>query len=107
MYEQIITYVTAIAPAFAAVVTSITMLFRIIGRTKEMAESLKKNTEKELTEAKNLLYAQVQTLKEEVKRVTDSNEMQQIKEQYNKLRTELEEANRMNAELLAKLNMRY
>lgn len=107
MYEQIITMITAIAPAASTIVASIVMFCRIIGRTKEMTETLKGDTQKKLTEAMNAQYAQIKTLQAAVKEVTSSNEIAQIKEQYKRLQAEMEEMNKLNAQLLAKLNMRY
>lgn len=107
MYEQIITLVTAIAPAASTIVASIVMFCRIIGRTKEMTDTLKGDTQKKITDAMNTQYAQIATLQEAVKEVTNSNEIAQIKEQYKRLQAEMEEMNKLNAQLLAKLNMRY
>lgn len=107
MYEQIITMITAIAPAASTIVASIVMFCRIIGRTKEMTENLKGDTQKKLTEAMQAQCAQMETLQTVVKEVTNSNEIAQIKEQYKRLREEMEEMNKLNAQLLAKLNMRY
>ena len=97
-------YITAIAPSLATVVTAIAMFLKIISRTKEMAASLKDDTQKKLKEALDAQYALMETLKQEVKRVTDSNELAQIKEQYKQVQKELQEVIRQNAELLAKLN---
>lgn len=107
MYEQIITMITAIAPAASTIVASIVMFCRIIGRTKEMTETLKGDTQKKLTEAMQAQCAQIETLQAAVKDVTSSNEIAQIKEQYKRLQAEMEEMNKLNAQLLAKLNMRY
>ena len=104
MYEQIVMYITAIAPSLATVVTAIAMFLKIISRTKEMAASLKDDTQKKLKEALDAQYALMETLKQEVKRVTDSNEIAQLKEQYKQVQKELQEVIRQNAELLAKLN---
>ena len=107
MYEQIITMITAIAPAASTIVASIVLFCRIIGRTKEMTDNLKGDTQKKLTEAMNAQYAQIAMLQEAVKQVTDSNEIAQIKAQYKRLQADMEEMNKLNAQLLAKLNMRY
>lgn len=104
MYEEIVMYITAIAPSLATVVTAIAMFLKIISRTKEMAASLKDDTQKKLKEALDAQYALMETLKQEVKRVTDSNELAQLKEQYKQVQKELQEVIRQNAELLAKLN---
>lgn len=104
MYEEIVMYITAIAPSLATVVTAIAMFLKIISRTKEMAASLKDDTQKKLKEALDAQYALMETLKQEVKRVTDSNEIAQLKEQYKQVQKELQEVIRQNAELLAKLN---
>ena len=106
MYEQIVMYITAIAPSFATVVTAIAMFIKMVSRTKEMAASLKYDTQKKLQEAMEAQYALLETLKEEIKRVTDSNELAQIKEQYKQVQSDLQELTRQNAELLAKLNAR-
>ena len=106
MYEQIVMYVTAIAPSLATVVTAIAMFIKIVSRTKEMAASLKDDNQKKLQEAMDAQYALLETLKEEIKRVTDSNELAQIKEQYKQVQQDLQELTRQNAELLAKLNAR-
>lgn len=106
MYEQIVMYVTAIAPSFATVVTAIAMFIKIVSRTKEMTASLKDDTQKKLAEVMDAQYALMETLKQEIKRVTDSNEITQIKEQYKQVQSDLQELTRQNAELLAKLNMR-
>lgn len=99
--------ITAIAPAASTIVASIVMFCRIIGRTKEMTETLKWDTKKKLTEAMNAQYEQMEMLQAAVKEVTNSNEIAQIKEQYKRLQAEMEEMNKLNAQLLAKLNMRY
>lgn len=106
MYEQIVMYITAIAPSLATVVTAIAMFLKIISRTKEMAASLKEDSQKKLKEAMDAQYALMETLKEQVKRVTDSNELCQCKEQYKEVQKELQEVIRQNAELLAMLNVR-
>ena len=106
MYEQIVMYITAIAPSLATVVTAIAMFIKIVSRTKEMAASLKDDTQKKLQEAMEAQYALLETLKEEIKRVTDSNELCQCKEQYKQVHQDLQELTRQNAELLAKLNAR-
>ena len=106
MYEQVVMYITAIAPSLATVVTAIAMFIKIITRTREMSDSLRGETEKKIDEMMAAHYAQMETLKCEVKRVCDSSELQQIKEQYAQLQRELQEVIRMNAELLAKLNER-
>lgn len=106
MYEQIVMYITAIAPSLATVVTAIAMFLKIISRTKEMAASLKDDTQKKLKEALDAQYALMETLKQEVKRVTDSNELCECKEQYKQVQKELQEVIRQNAELLAILNVR-
>ena len=105
MYEQIVMYITAIAPSLATVIAAITMFLKIVSRTKEMAASLKDDTQKKLKEALDAQYALMETLKEEVKRVTDSNELCQCKEQYKEVQKELQEVIRQNAELLARLNV--
>lgn len=106
MYEQIVMYITAIAPSLATVVTAIAMFLKIISRTKEMAASLKDDTQKKLQEAIDAQYALMETLKQEIKRVTDSTELCQCKEQYKQVQKELQEVIRQNAELLAMLNIR-
>lgn len=106
MYEQIVMYITAIAPSLATVVTAIAMFIKIVSRTKEMAASLKDDTQKKLKDAMDAQYAILEAIKQEVKRVTDSNEICQCKEQYKQVQKELQEVMSQNAELLAKLNMR-
>ena len=105
MYEQIVMYITAIAPSLATVVTAIAMFLKIVSRTKEMAASLKDDTQKKLQEALDAQYALMETLKQEVKRVTDSSELCQCREQYKEVQKELQEVIRQNAELLARLNV--
>lgn len=106
MYEQIITYITALAPAASTIVASIVLFFRIIGRTREMTGALKEDTQKKLEEAMRAQYAQIAVLQAAVKQVTDNNEIAQIKEQYRHLQAELEEAVKLNSQLLAQLNRR-
>lgn len=106
MYEQIVMYITAIAPSLATVITAIAMFLKIISYTKQVAGSLKDDTQKKLQEAMDAQYALLETLKQEVKRVTDSNELRQCKEQYKQVQKDLQELTRQNAELLAKLNAR-
>ena len=106
MYELVLNYITALAPALSAVIACIVMFARIIARVREMTRDLSNKSEKDLKEAQDVFYAQVSTMKEEIKRITDSNEMAQMKEQYARVMSELEELTRQNAELLAKLNMR-
>lgn len=106
MYEQIVTYITAIAPSLATVITAILMFIKIIASTRQMVNSLSHDTEKKLNEAMDAQYATMCTLKDEVKKVTDSNEIAQLKEQYSRVLADLEEVMKQNAELLAKLNMK-
>lgn len=106
MYELVLNYITALAPAASAIVACIVMFVRIITRVREMTGELSHKTEKDLKAAQDSFYAQVSTMKEEIKRITDSNEMAQIKEQYKRCMSELEELTKQNAELLAKLNTR-
>ncbi len=106
MYELVLNYITALAPAASAVIACIVMFVRIIARVKEMTGELSNKSEKDLKEAQDVFYAQVNTMKDEIKRITDSNEMAQMKEQYARVMSELEELTKQNAELLAKLNMR-
>lgn len=106
MYEQIVTYITAIAPSLATVITAILMFIKIIASTRSMVASLKDDTQKKLKEAMDSQYATMCTLKEEVKKVTDSNEIAQLKEQYKLLLADMEEVMKTNAELVAKLNQR-
>ena len=106
MYELVLNYITALAPALSAVIACIVMFARIITRVREMTRELSNKSEKDLKEAQDVFYAQVNTMKEEIKRITDSNEMAQMKEQYARVMSELEELTKQNAELLAKLNMR-
>ena len=106
MYELVLNYITALAPALSAVIACIVMFARIITRVREMTRDLSHKSEKDLKEAQDVFYAQVNTMKEEIKRITDSNEMAQMKEQYARVMSELEELTKQNAELLAKLNTR-
>ena len=106
MYELVLNYITALAPAASAVIACIVMFVRIIARVREMTGELSHKSEKDLKEAQDVFYAQVSTMKEEIKRITDSNEMAQMKEQYARVMSELEELTKQNAELLAKLNTR-
>lgn len=106
MYELVLNYITALAPAASAIIACIVMFFRIITRVREMTGELSRKSEKELKEAQDVFYAQVNTMKDEIKRITDSNEMAQMKEQYARVMRELEELTKQNAELLAILNMR-
>ena len=108
MYELVLNYITALAPALSAIVACIVMFARIIARVREMTGELSHKSEKDLKEAQDTFYAQVNTMKEEIeiKKITDSNEMAQMKEQYARVMSELEELTRQNAELLAKLNTR-
>lgn len=106
MYEQIVTYITAIAPSLATVITAILMFVKIIASTRSMVTSLKDDTAKKLKEAMDSQYATMCTLKEEVKKVTDCNEIAQLKEQYKLLLADMEEVMKTNAELVAKLNQR-
>ena len=106
MYELVLNYITALAPAASAVIACIVMFARIITRVREMTRELSHKSEKDLKETQDVFYEQVNTMKEEIKKITDSNEMAQMKEQYARVMSELEELTRQNAELLAKLNTR-
>lgn len=106
MYELVLNYITALAPAASAIIACVVMFFRIITRVREMTGELSNKSEKDLKEAQDVFYAQVSTMKDEIKRITDSNEMAQMKEQYARVMSELEELTKQNAELLAILNMR-
>ena len=106
MYELVLNYITALAPAASAIIACIVMFFRIITRVREMTRDLSNKSEKDLKEAQDAFYAHVNTMKEEIKRITDSNEMAQMKEQYARVMSELEELTKQNAELLAIINMR-
>ena len=102
MYEQVVTYITAIAPSLATVVTAVAMFIKIVTRTREMTEGLKHNADEQAAITK----AQVEELKAAVKQVTDSNEIAVIKEENAQLRKDMQEVIRLNAELQAKLNQR-
>lgn len=106
MYELVLSYITALAPAASAVIACIVMFARIITRVRELTRDMSNKSEKDLKEAQDAFYAQVSTMKEEIKRITDSNEMAQMKEQYARVMSELEELTKQNAELLAIINMR-
>lgn len=106
MYELVLNYITALAPALSAIVACIVMFVRIITRVKEMTRELSHKSDKDLKETQDVFYAQVNTMKEEIKKITDSNEMAQMKEQYARVMSELDELTRQNAELLTKLNTR-
>ena len=106
MYELVLSYITALAPAASAVIACIVMFARIISSVRQMTHNVSDKSAKDLEEAKDVLYAQVSVLKDEIKRVTDSNEMAQIKEQYARCMAELEDVTKEKAELLAKLNQR-
>ena len=106
MYELVLSYITALAPAASAVIACIVMFARIISSVRQMTHNVSDQSAKDLEDARAVLYAQVSALKDEIKRVTDSNEMAQIKEQYARCMAALEEVTKENAELLAKLNQR-
>lgn len=106
MYEQIINYIMAIAPSLTAVIGAITMFVKTVGNTSTLTNRLKETVEDKMTEVMDNTDAQVTALKEAVKQVTESNEIAIMREQYKALQTELHEALKQNAELLAKLNMR-
>lgn len=106
MYEQIINYIMAIAPSLTAVIGAITMFVKTVGNTSALTNRLKETVEDKMAEVMDNTDAQVSALKEAVQQVTDSNEIAIMREQYKALQSELQEALRMNAELLAKLNMR-
>lgn len=105
MYEQILTYVTALAPSLATIITAIVMFVRIIARTREICGSLKDDTAKQVRDAANAMNAQTAMLREAVSTVNSTSEVKAIKEQNQQLMKDLDEAMRLNAELLAKLNM--
>ena len=102
MYDTIVTYITAIAPSLATVVTAVAMFVKIISRTREMTDGLKHTADEQAAITK----AQVEELKAAVKQVTDSNEIAVIKEENAQLRKDMQEVIRLNAELQAKLNAR-
>lgn len=102
MYEQVVTYITAIAPSLATVVTAVAMFIKIVTRTREMIDGLKHNADEQAAITK----AQVEELKAAVKQVTESNEIAVIKEENAQLRKDMQEVIRLNAELQAKLNAR-
>ena len=102
MYDTIVTYITAIAPSLATVVTAVAMFVKIISRTREMTDGLKQNADKQAAITK----ARVEELKVVVKNLTDSNEIAVIKEENAQLRKDIQEVIRLNAELQAKLNER-
>lgn len=107
MYEQILTYITALAPSLATIITAIVMFVRIIGRTREIATSLKDDTAKQVRDAANAMNAQTAMLREAVSTVNSTSEVKAIKEQNRQLLKDLDEAMRLNAELLAKLNLSH
>ena len=102
MYDTIVTYITAIAPSLATVVTAVAMFVKIISRTREMTDGLKQNADVQAAITK----ARVEELKVVVKNLTDSNEIAVIKEENAQLRKDMQEVIRLNAELQAKLNER-
>ena len=48
MYELVLNYITALAPALSAIVACIVMFARIIARVKEMTGELSHKSEKDL-----------------------------------------------------------
>ena len=106
MYEQIINYIMAIAPSLTAVIGAVTMFVKTVGNTSALTNRLKETVEDKMAEVMDNTDAQVAALKEAVQQVTDSNEISIMREQYKVLQSELQEALRMNAELLAKLDTR-
>ena len=56
MYELVLNYITALAPALSAVIACIVMFVRIITRVKEMTGELSHKSEKDLKEAQDVFY---------------------------------------------------
>ena len=64
MYELVLSYITALAPAASTVIACIVMFARIISSVRQMTHSVSDKSAQDLEEAKNVLYAKVSVLKD-------------------------------------------
>lgn len=104
--DIITTYVTALAPAVGALLTAIIMFVRIIASVRGMVNDLSKRTDNANEAALAAVNAQLERIDKTIDDLNSSSELAAIKEQNQKLLADLDEALRLNAELLAKLNAR-
>lgn len=104
--DIITTYVTALAPAAGALLTAIIMFVRIIASVKGMINSLSKQTDEANNATLDAVNERLDRIDRTVENLNASSEVQAIKEQNARLLSDLDEALRLNAELLAKLNQR-
>lgn len=104
--DIITTYVTALAPAVGALLTAIIMFVRIIASVKGMINDCRKQTDDANDAALAAVNAQLERIDKTVADLNASSELAAIKEQNQRLLADLDEALRLNAELLAKLNAR-
>lgn len=104
--DIITTYITALAPAAGALLTAIIMFVRIIASVRGMVNDLHKQTEDTSNATLDAVNERLDRIDQTVERLNSSSEVQAIREQNQKLLFDLDEALRLNAELLAKLNQR-
>lgn len=102
MYDTIVTYITAIAPSLATVVTAVLMFIKIVTSVRGMVSDLSKKT----GDDRDAMRKELEAVRAELADVNNNAEIQQLKELYARACADMEEANRLNAELLAKLNQR-
>lgn len=104
--DIITTYITALAPAAGALLTAIIMFVRIIASVRGMVSDLHKQTEEVNNATIDTVNERLERIDKTVADLNASSEVAAIKEQNQRLLADLDEALRLNAELLAKLNMR-
>lgn len=104
--DIITTYVAALAPAAGALLTAIIMFVRIIASVRGMINDCRKQTDDANAEALAAVNTQLERIDKTVADLNASSEVAAIKEQNQRLLADLDEALRLNAELLAKLNQR-
>lgn len=104
--DIITTYVTALAPAAGALLTAIIMFVRIIASVRSMINDCRKQTDEANSATLDAVNERLDRIDKTVADLNASSELQAIKEQNQRLLADLDEALRLNAELLAKLNMR-
>lgn len=104
--DIITTYVTALAPAAGALLTAIIMFVRIIASVRGMINDCRKQTDEANNATIDAVNERLDRIDKTVADLNASSEVAAIKEQNQRLLADLDEALRLNAELLAKLNMR-
>lgn len=102
MENDIIIYLASIMPALAAVASTIITIIKVI----KSVNVIQKDNEESAKQIENKIADELKALNSAIDSVYNNAEIVKLKLLYRKACTEIAEANKINAELLAKLNER-